>query len=77
MINGLLSDHDNVDHNEKYWGKTLMMMITTNDDDGGYGDDDGDDGDDEDDLWNWVGLAGNNFEEGETKSSCQESLDDI
>ena len=40
-------------------------------------DDDDDDDDDEDDLWNWVGLAGNNFEEGETKSSCQESLDDI
>ena len=42
-------------------------------------DDDNDDDDDdyEDDLWNWVGLAGNNFEEGETKSSCQESLDDI
>jgi len=30
-----------------------------------------------DQLWNWVGLAGNNFEEGETKSSCQESLDYI
>ena len=40
----------------------IMTLITMMDDD------------DDDDLRNRVGLADNNFEEGETKPSCQESL---
>ena len=33
-----------------------------------------DEQDNNDDLGNWVGLAGNNFEEGKTKPCCQEGL---